>query len=80
MDQHQNDERIWSSEVEALAYEASLDAIVDAVRLSSQRLSELKRIGIGKLNFRLPGPFSDLGWGVEETHLQGAATTWDQSA
>lgn len=77
LDQQQNDQRIWRPEVEALAYQATLDDLVDRVRLSSQRLKELKQIRFGELQFRQRGPANDLAWGVTQAYLQGAPVSWD---
>lgn len=78
LDQQQNDERIWRPEMEALNYEASLDALVDRVRGASNRLEELRTLSFGELRFRRPGPTRALGWGVEETPLEGSVVRWDQ--
>ena len=79
LDQQQNDQRIWRPEIEALAYQASLDDLVDRVRMSSQRLTELKRLTFGELQFRQLGPANDLAWSVTQAYLQGNPISWESS-
>lgn len=81
LDQQQNDQRIWRPEIEALAYQTSLDGIVDRIRRSSQRLSELKRLDFFELQFPRLGPANDLAWGVKQkqAYRQGALVSWETS-
>lgn len=79
LDQQQNDQHIWRSEIEALGYQASLDRLVDSVRMSSQRLSELKRLSFGELQFRELGPANNLAWGVKQAYHQGTPVSWESS-
>ena len=76
LDQRQNDQRIWAHEVEALGYASSLASLVDALRLSADRMADLRKLSFGALEFRMPGRPEPLPWGVERAFFTGERTVW----